>query len=40
MGIINKLIYAYIPQKVKESLKIDELKKQNELLAKLVKKKK
>tara|TARA_R110001583_G_scaffold155712_1_gene307366 strand:+ start:1581 stop:1712 length:132 start_codon:yes stop_codon:yes gene_type:complete len=40
MGIITKLIYAYLPEKVKESVKIDELKKQNEHLAELVKKKK
>jgi hypothetical protein len=38
MGILKKLIYAYLPDKVKESVKIDELKKQNDLLAKMVEK--
>jgi len=40
MGIISQLIYAYAPAKVKEAIKIDELKKQNALLAKINKKKK
>jgi len=37
MGIIRRMIYAnLIPERIREAAKIDELKKQNALLKKLV----
>lgn len=41
MGFFSKLIYAtLIPKKVREAAALDELKKQNKILAKMAKKKK
>ena len=40
MGLLRRIIYAnFIPERIREAAKIDELKKQSTLLKKIAKKK-